>query len=211
MTAHILKDQSTIDAVMENQKNGVHYVGLFLRKDNLTEDIFEEDSKTAGNLDRISSIDQVHKIGTFAQVQQITKTDRGTQLSLIVHRRISLENVNSFGPPAIVKVNHISSPVVDAKSPLIKAYTNAVISALREIVRANPLSHEHFQDWVLRTDFNDPYKLSDFAASITSAEAPDLQRVMDSLDVEDRLRIVLELLNTEREIIKLQKELSHQV
>lgn len=131
ITAHIIKDEQTIEALMENQKNGVNYIGLFLRKDNVTEDFFDENLKPNGNVDRISNLNQIHHMGTFAQIHQITKTERGIQLALMIHRRIHVEQVKSFGPPTIVHVNHIGNSVVDVKSPVIKAYTNAVVTTLR--------------------------------------------------------------------------------
>ena len=60
-------------------------------------------------------------------------------------------------------------------------------------------------------DFSDPLKLADFAASITSAEGTDLQRVLSATDPEERLSITLELLNKEKKIAEFQKEISKQV
>jgi ATP-dependent Lon protease len=60
-------------------------------------------------------------------------------------------------------------------------------------------------------DFSDPMKLADFAASITSAEGADLQRVLSATDPEERLSITLELLTKEKKIAEFQKEISKQV
>ncbi|CAE7788788.1 unnamed protein product, partial [Symbiodinium microadriaticum] len=70
---------------------------------------------------------------------------------------------------------------------------------------------EHLQEWASRLDFSDPFKLADFAASITSADGEDLQRVLRALEVEERLGIALELLNKEKEVAKFQKEINAQV
>ena len=75
----------------------------------------------------------------------------------------------------------------------------------------NPVAQEHLQEWASRLDFSDPYKLADFAASITSADGEDLQRVLRALDVEERLGIALELLNKEKEVAKFQREINEQV
>jgi ATP-dependent Lon protease len=60
-------------------------------------------------------------------------------------------------------------------------------------------------------DFSDPMKLTDFAASITSADGSELQRVLTATDPEERLSITLELLNKERKIAEFQKDISRQV
>lgn len=54
-------------------------------------------------------------------------------------------------------------------------------------------------------------QLADFAASVTSADGKDLQRVLGTQDVEERLSIALELLNQEKEVAKFQREISEQV
>ena len=120
---HLIKDQQTIDAIMANQTKGASYLGLFMRSD----DINQDESKA----ELITSIDQLHTIGSFAQIHNIIKNPRGAQLLLMVHRRISLDEITSLGPPTIAKVTHLKSPSFTTKSPALKAYSNEVMSAVR--------------------------------------------------------------------------------
>lgn len=46
---------------------------------------------------------------------------------------------------------------------------------------------------------------------MTTADAEDLQRVLEAADPVDRLTITLELLTKEREVAKLQREITKQV
>ena len=170
---HLIKDQRTIDAIMANQRNGASYLGLFLRSD----DFLSDESKA----ETITSADQLHNIGSFAQIHNIIKSPRGAQLMLMVHRRISLEDIANYGPPTIAKVTHLKSPSFTIKSPAIKAYSNEVMGAVRELLKINPVAQEHIHEWASRMDFSDPFKLADFAASMTSADGEDLQRVLSSL------------------------------
>jgi ATP-dependent Lon protease len=170
---HLIKDQQTIEAISANQKNGASYIGLFLRSD----DFLTDESKA----ETITSADQLHNIGSFAQIHNIIKSPRGAQLMLMVHRRISLEDITNYGPPTIAKVTHLKSPSFTIKSPAIKAYSNEVMGAVRELLKINPVAQEHLHEWASRMDFSDPFKLADFAASMTSADGADLQRVLSSL------------------------------
>ena len=75
----------------------------------------------------------------------------------------------------------------------------------------SPLLQEQLQHWVSRFDFNDPYKLADFATALTTAEGIDLQKVLEASDPEERLSLTLELLVKEKEMAKLQQEITKQV
>ena len=52
---------------------------------------------------------------------------------------------------------------------------------------------------------------ADFAASLATAKGPDLQVALEERDVVKRLRLALDLVSQERELSKLQQEISQQV
>jgi ATP-dependent Lon protease len=120
---HLIKDEKTIDAILSNRTNGVSYLGLFLRKD----DVGSEDP----NVELITDLKDVYDTGTFAQIHNVIKTPRGSQLLLMAHRRITLDTITDFGPPTIAKVNHLKSPFLGVKSASVKAYSNEVVAAVR--------------------------------------------------------------------------------
>lgn len=69
LATHLVKDEKTLDAIIENAKNGISYVGMFLQKDK-----GGGDDVRGGQV--ISSLDQVHKTGTYAQIHNVVKTAR---------------------------------------------------------------------------------------------------------------------------------------
>ncbi len=79
------------------------------------------------------------------------------------------------------------------------------------MIKINPLAQEHLQQFINRVELSDHYKLADFAAAITTASGENLQRVLKCTNVEERLQIALELLTEERELAKLQREISKSV
>ena len=198
-----IKDAKTIDAIIANKATGHGYIGLFLRKDDLN---------VHDNLvDHITTDDAVYNTGTFVQVQSIDRTEVGTQIVIMAHRRITIESFLSLGPPAVAKVSHWSRPIVDVQSMNIKAYSNEVLQAARELLKINPLAQEHMQQWVTRMEFSDPLKLADFAASLTTASGPELQAVLEERHPQERLQLALSLLRKEMELAKLQHEIQKQV
>jgi hypothetical protein len=66
-------------------------------------------------------------------------------------------------PPCFVQVRHIDAPPresgKDPKEPTIKAYTNEILSTIREIVKINAMFREHVQYFVTTTDLQDSWKL----------------------------------------------------
>ncbi len=211
MSAITLKNESIIHALIEGKVSHPNYVGVFLRKEESTLKIGAEIDNIG---DLITSSADLYNVGTFAQVQNIVRTEAGAQLILMGHRRINLKTFTTFGPPAIAEVVHWKRRAVAVdKSTLIKAQTNEVLNVARELIKMSPLLQEQLQlhNWVTRIDLNDPSKLADFATALTTAEGYDLQRVLESEDIEERLMIVLELLAKEKELAKLQKEISRQV
>ncbi len=94
-----------------------------------------------------------------------------------------------------------------------QAYTQEIFTAIRDVVKLNPLLREHIQLRLLADggDMSDPHKLADFAAAMTSADGHLLQAVLEEKDLKERLRLALELLSKERELAKLQESISKQV
>jgi len=164
----------------------------------------------------------------FAEIQKISKVPlmgigRGgeieespqmtAQMLLWGHRRISIEEMMNMGPPMSVSINHLDDGFnsTTVKSDMVKAYTNQIVSVLRDLVKINPLLKEHMNHIVSRMDVTDPFGLADFAAYITTADGEELQRILETLDAEERLNRVLTLLMKERELADLQQEISRKV
>jgi len=204
MSAVMVRNDKIVDAIMKGREDGTGgYIGLFMRK-----------GETDGEIpELITDLSQIHSVGTFAQIHNVVKTEQGAQLLMMGHRRITVRGVDSFGPPLITSVTHWNRQVMSERQQTnaIKAYCNEVVAAARELIKINPLAHEHMQQWVQRIELNDPYKLADFAAAMTTASGADLQAVLEAADPEERLKLALDLMFKEKELAKLQREISKQV
>ena len=135
---------------------------------------------------------------------------------LMAHRRIDLLSVDNIGPPIDVTVSHWDRLTYKSRSDsttddTIRALSNEVLSIIRELAQLNPLFREHVTFFPTRVDANDPYRLADFAASLTTGSPEELQGVLEEKDPERRLHKALVLLTKEKEVSKLQKEISAKV
>jgi len=208
LSAFQVKDKTTIDALI-NKNRPHNYVGVFLRQP----DASPMDEKKS---EIITSVDDIHKVGTFAQIVNIVQTDAGIQLLVMGHRRISLGEINAFGPPTIANVKHWAKPPMKEASVAVKAYCNEILALARDIIKIDPLLHAQLslQEWTSRVDFRDPYRVADVAMALVDMkgeESHELQKVLEAEDIEQRLAITFDLLAKEREFLKLQNDLHKQV
>ncbi|KAH8060093.1 ATP-dependent serine protease [Aureococcus anophagefferens] len=224
------------EALTAERDAGRPYVGLFLRRDSSGEDEGGRPAELLAELGDDRPLDAlVHATGAFAQIHNVADTpDGNAQALVLVHRRVDAERVVDGGPPPTLAVAHWDREAWgdqddddaggDAKrgrrrsrkreasrGDLVKALSNEIVAAIRELVQMNPLYREHMQYFTQRVDIGDPFKLADFAASLATAPGDELQTCLEERDVVARLRASLELVSRERELSRLQQEISSQV
>jgi len=219
-------------AVAAERQAGRPYLGVFFRKETAVAPPSSSTSSPPSSSSSSSEkaellleletaedpLDVIFKTGTFAQVHSVQETpDGNSHALLLVHRRCDFETLVDLGPPPRFGVEHWPKEVFeeaaedDERSDLIRALSNEVVATIRELVQVNPLYREHMNFFTQRVDIGDPYKLADFAAALATGEPLQLQKALEARDVVDRLRLALELVSKERELGKLQQEISKQV
>jgi ATP-dependent Lon protease len=93
----------------------------------------------------------------------------------------------------------------------IRAYALSIISAVKELVQANPLHGEELKQALQYFSPSEPAPLTDFAATLTTATGEELQKVLETFPVLERMQCVFPLLHKEVEITKLHGEISKDV
>ncbi|ORZ34106.1 Lon protease C-terminal proteolytic domain-domain-containing protein [Catenaria anguillulae PL171] len=99
---------------------------------------------------------------------------------------------------------------------LIRALTSEIVSVFKDIATLNPLFREQIAAFSVSqasaTIFDDPSKLADFAAAVSGgSDAEELQGVLDSLVIEERLQKALYVLKKELVNAQLQSKISKEV
>jgi len=112
-------------------------------------------------------------------------------------------------PPYLVEVEYPEEPEEPADE--LKAYTLAIISAIKELLRSNPLYGEDVKQYLSRFGPEDSSPLADFGASMTSAPGRELQDVLDTVPLLRRMEKVLMLMRKEQEVARLQAEINEEV
>lgn len=224
ITPITLTEPATIDALEQLQKDPQNsYISVFLKKTSSTG--ISEGGVILPAPEVITDPSELHDVGTFAQISRLTRNlpspglasngddkNHAATALLLAHRRVNLVSVDDVGPPIDVTISHWPRLDYTGADDTIRAISNELLSTIREVAQLNPLFRENVQFFSQRLDAHDPYRLADFAASVCSAaKAEDLQAVLEEKDPEMRLHHALVLLSKEREVSKLQQEISQKV
>jgi len=193
-----------IQALITAKESGNGFVGVFLRKNPV--------SSEGDPPEIISSLEDIYKVGTFAQIHSIIPTPLGIQATIMSHRRVSIQKLEELGPPPYVGVDHWEPQEYDPESSTIKAYSNEIVATIRDLIKMNPLLSQNAH-YLLSQQFEiqDPFRLSDFAASLSTAKGDVLQKILEEEIAEERLKKALDVVTKEREVAKLQEQITQQV
>ena len=117
---------------------------------------------------------------------------------------------------SIVNVSNLSMEPYDRRNnQYIKAVMSELISVFKDIANLNPLFRDQIANFSISQGagnvFEEPEKLADFAAAVSSSEMGELQGVLESINVEDRLQRALLVLKKELMNAQLQSKISKDV
>ncbi|KAG1495392.1 hypothetical protein G6F47_008105 [Rhizopus delemar] len=116
---------------------------------------------------------------------------------------------------SLANVENYSEPEYSKKSQYIRAVTSEIVSVFKEIASLNPLFRDQIANFSMSQSagnvFEEPSKLADFAAAVSAGEASELQEVLETLPVEERLQKALIVLKKELMNAQLQNKISKDV
>ncbi|KAG0700168.1 Lon protease C-terminal proteolytic domain-containing protein [Suillus ampliporus] len=116
---------------------------------------------------------------------------------------------------SIVQVDNLVTQPYNKDDQYIRAFMSEIVSVFKDIAQLNPLFRDQITNFsinqVASNVFDEPDKLADFAAAVSSGEVGELQDVLESLVVDDRLRKALLVLKKELINAQLQSKLSRDV
>lgn len=116
---------------------------------------------------------------------------------------------------SIVDVDNLVDEPHDKRDPLIRAVTSEIVNAFKEVANLNPLFRDQISTFSMSQSsgnvIEEPAKLADFAAAVSTGEMHELQEVLESLSVPDRLQKSLVVLKKELMNAQLQSKISKDV
>lgn len=200
-----VKDKNVMTAMSKLMKKGTPYMGIFLNSS----------SQTDADTDVIPNLSDINRIGVVAQIVNIIQMQNSTATAVVLpHRRIRAVELLSGPdePISRLKVENVPDEPYDRNNRFIRAVTHEIFATLADVAKLNPFFREHISHHTLALNvFDDPAKLADFVAVLCSSDAQELQEILESVVVEERLRKALVLLKKELLNAQLQNTISKDV
>ncbi|CAG8562623.1 3379_t:CDS:2 [Paraglomus brasilianum] len=116
---------------------------------------------------------------------------------------------------SLVNVENLVDEPYNRKNQVIRAITSEIVAVFKDIATLNPLFRDQIASFSMSQSagnvFEEPAKLADFAAAVSTGEPHELQDVLESLLVEERLQKSLLVLKKELVNAQLQSKISKEV
>jgi len=183
--------RSTFEQLHENDQ---HVVGLVYVSDDAQE---------------IPDPTEFSATGCIVRLHNVVEQETSIQFIAQGLQRFTIKKWIRKAPPFVGNVRYPIEP--EENKDDVKSYAMALIQAIKELVPLNPLYNEELKNFLNHFNLNDPSPLADFAAAITTAPGDDLQDVLDTMPILQRMEKVLLLLRKEIEMARLQGEIRQEV
>ncbi len=152
--------------------------------------------------------DDLYEVGTAAMVHKMIRVPDGT-LRILVQglRRIKLESRVNDDPYFVGEFVELPDHVVETKE--LEALTRNVQNTFSRIIGLVPYLPQELQ--LAAANVDDPSALCSLVASTLRLKTPEKQKLLELVDVEERLREVARILNRELEVFELGTKIQSQV
>lgn len=152
---------------------------------------------------------QLYKVGVLGRILRIVPVETGgAQVILNMDQRVEIvAPIKNKYLRAKVAYHSEKRTVTDE----IKAYSLNIISLIKELLKLNPLFKEELQIFLGHSDFTEPGKLADFAVALTTATREELQDVLQTFNLQERINKALLLLKKELDLSRLQRTIHQKI
>lgn len=168
--------------------------------------IFLTTQKNAEDLE--PSVDELHTVGTYAEVTQVLRLPDDT-VKIIVEgqRRGQVVKATDNGNFFEVEFELLSEPTLNPV--VVESLMRTLQSTVKEFNDLNRvLSDEDVEEINSSASSS---QLADFIVSLLNISIDKKQKILEMLDVEKRLEYIIEILKTEIEIQKVEKKIHSRV
>ncbi len=151
-----------------------------------------------------------NQIGTLVRVHHPVIASGKIQFIAEGIQRFRISQWHSNHAPFMAKVQYPNQPL-HRKPDDIRAYCLAIINTLKKLAPLNPLFAEELKFFLNHFDLKEPSNLADFAASLTTSDKEQLQDILETVHLRQRLKKVLKLVKNELQVAKIQTKIHQQV
>ena len=186
-TPLLINDADDIRSV-EEAYGSTGFIGLSLLK-NETEDPGASD---------------VHQIGAAARIiKKINLPDGGINILISTLKRFKIRKVVNEKKPIVVAVQYLEDE--EENTVEVKAMLRGLIGEMKELSENNPLFTEEMRLNIVNIDH--PGKIADFTASILNIPKEDQQKILETINVRERMEKVFVHIKKEKELLDVQRKI----
>lgn len=163
--------------------------------------------------DGVPGPEDIAKVGCVVRIHRIHEVKDKFQFIAQGIKRFRVREWIRSEPPYVVRVDYFDAQIaaLDEDESQLRAYAISIINVIKELMGLNPLYNEELKQYLSHFSPNDPSPLTDFAAAITSADADELQDILETIPLLERMEKVLLLISKEREVARLQAEINEKM
>ncbi len=204
----IIDTPALAQALAKRAEDGSRYVGLLLRQTD-TNDKSSDNGPTAESTE---STTKFYQVGTVAEIVRLAKSDTGREIQILLTglQRFEVKAFIQRRPLIMAKVEYVQETEMSDNQDM-RAYSLSVVRCIKELIQLNPLYKEELSIFMQHSNIQDPGRLCDFAAALTTAKPEQLQEILETFRIRERLKKVLALLKHELEITRLQARISSEI
>ncbi|KAB5593977.1 Lon-related ATP-dependent protease [Ceratobasidium theobromae] len=221
--AFLLKDENT-DSDTITDIDSVHQVGVFAQITSVFP-ATKGDGKEDGQDESLTAVLYPHRriritdlITPAAESISSATVQEGpteeTEPDAQKHRTVQTSFLHNYAV-SLANVENLTVEPYSKSNQYIRAVMSEIVSVFKDIAQLNPLFRDQITNFTISQSannvFDEPDKLADFAAAVSTGEVNELQDVLESLIVEERLQKALLVLKKELINAQLQSKISRDV
>lgn len=152
--------------------------------------------------------EQIYKIGTVARVKQMLKLPNGTIRVLVEGlQRAKIEEYLQTDDYFIVSITYLEEE--NAEENEVEALMRSVLNHFEQYIKLSKKVTPETLTSV--SDIEEPGRLADVIASHLPLKMKDKQEILETVNIQERLEILLTILNNEREVLELERKIGNRV
>ena len=154
------------------------------------------------------SVADLYKIGTVARIiKKVNLPDGGINVFISTLKRFKIRKTLHKASPVAAAVEYLEDEESDTFE--VKALTRALVSEMKEVSENNPLFSEEMRLNMVNID--NPGKVADFIASILNVDKAEQQKILETVNIRQRMEQVLVFIKREQELLRVQKKIQNEL
>ena len=153
-------------------------------------------------------VSDLYNVGTVVRIlRKVVLPDGGLNVFISTIKRFRIRRALHSSEPMAAAVEYLEEEEADTFE--VKALTRALISEMKEVSENNPLFSEEMRLNMVNID--NPGKIADFIASILNIDKNEQQKILETVNVRQRMEQVLVFIKKEQELLRVQKKIQHEI